>query len=68
MPPCHVKPFLRQPAYEPPAASEENTPDAEPTAVAQNACDYCGSPSLVWRKCKLICSSCHQINKSCADL
>ena len=31
-------------------------------------CDYCGSTALRWRKCKLICESCAQINKSCADL
>jgi hypothetical protein len=32
------------------------------------SCDYCGAHTLTWRKCKLICSSCSQINKSCADL
>jgi len=32
------------------------------------ACDYCGSVRLEWRKCKLICADCKQINKSCADL
>ncbi len=31
-------------------------------------CDYCGGGPLVWRKCKLICQQCRQINKSCADL
>lgn len=31
-------------------------------------CDYCGEQRLVWRKCKLICEACGQINKSCADL
>jgi hypothetical protein len=31
-------------------------------------CDYCGSTNLSWRKCKLICGDCQQINKSCADL
>ena len=31
-------------------------------------CDYCGAERLVWRKCKLICEQCKQINKSCADL
>jgi len=25
-------------------------------------------PKLVWRKCKLICEACGNINKSCADL
>ena len=32
------------------------------------SCDYCGSARLEWRKCKLVCSDCKQINKSCADL
>lgn len=32
------------------------------------SCDYCGSAALRWRKCKLICDDCRQINKSCADL
>jgi hypothetical protein len=31
-------------------------------------CDYCGVESLRWRKCKLICESCGNIVKSCADL
>jgi len=31
-------------------------------------CAYCGSARLEWRKCKLICGDCRQINKSCADL
>jgi hypothetical protein len=31
-------------------------------------CDYCGAESLRWRKCKLICESCGNIVKSCADL
>ena len=40
---------------------------ADGPAVGET-CDYCGSDTLTWRKCKLICSSCLQINKSCADL
>jgi hypothetical protein len=32
------------------------------------SCDYCGAEALVWRKCKLICESCGNIVKSCADL
>jgi hypothetical protein len=36
--------------------------------AAGETCDYCGSTALRWRKCKLICESCAQINKSCADL
>ncbi len=32
------------------------------------ACDLCGVPALVWRKCKLVCENCGAINKTCADL
>ncbi len=43
---------------------EERLDGPEPGA----ACEYCGAVQLVWRKCKLICENCRQINKSCADL
>lgn len=36
--------------------------------AAGETCDHCGAESLYWRKCKLICTNCSQINKSCADL
>lgn len=42
-------------------------PDPRDVAVGE-ACDYCGAERLVWRKCKLVCLQCRQINKSCADL
>jgi hypothetical protein len=32
------------------------------------ACDHCGVRALSWRKCKLVCGNCAQVNKSCADL
>src|SRR4051794_35517666 len=61
MDPCHTKPFTqrgviidgRQPVY------------AEPTDASREPCDYCGAAALEWRKCKLICTNCRQINKSC---
>lgn len=31
-------------------------------------CDHCGAEALTWRKCKLICTACGNIVKSCADL
>jgi hypothetical protein len=46
------------------ATSEEAVREA---SLAES-CDYCASPRLEWRKCKLICVDCRQINKSCADL
>ena len=36
--------------------------------VLGEICEYCGLEALRWRKCKLICDNCKQINKSCADL
>jgi len=64
MPPCHTVPFLRSGLLIQPEATErkarrDNTSDE---------CEYCGSARLEWRKCKLICADCRQINKSCADL
>ena len=45
------------------------SPDrADRGAEHTESCDYCGSTRLEWRKCKLICADCSQINKSCADL
>jgi hypothetical protein len=46
-------------------AVREQQPDGP--AVGE-PCDYCGVEALSWRKCKLICANCKQINKSCADL
>jgi hypothetical protein len=61
MPPCHAKPFIDRAA-----AATSASCVIEPAAV--ESCDYCGSPRLEWRKCKLVCTNCRQINKSCADL
>ena len=42
--------------------------EREYQAAVQDRCDHCDSPRLTWRKCKLICEQCGQINKTCADL
>jgi hypothetical protein len=47
------------------ASAEEHHAAA---ATIADVCDYCASSRIVWRKCKLICENCNQINKSCADL
>lgn len=47
---------------------EPNVREREYQAAVQESCDYCDSARLSWRKCKLICEQCGQINKSCADL
>jgi hypothetical protein len=63
MPPCHTMPFIR------PGILVEPTRDSHSDEIApRETCDYCGSAQLTWRKCKLICTQCRQINKSCADL
>jgi hypothetical protein len=58
MSPCHTTSFIL------PGVIVE--PDA--AAESPECCDYCASVRLEWRKCKLICTDCKQINKSCADL
>jgi hypothetical protein len=61
---CHTKPFVLPGVIvgRDVSGSGETVTESEPT------CDYCGSPRVEWRKCKLICVDCRQINKSCADL
>ncbi|MBX7118746.1 MAG: hypothetical protein K1X31_07080 [Gemmatimonadaceae bacterium] len=54
----------------PSAPSARSATDGRPAdgpAIGET-CDYCGATALQWRKCKLICENCRQINKSCADL
>jgi hypothetical protein len=64
MPPCHAKPFIR-----PGVVISLDSAEAEaPCDLPAEFCDYCGARTLEWRKCKLVCASCRQINKSCADL
>lgn len=67
MDPCHTKPFVLPGVV----IQRERRAEAEPfTGQSGDAecCDYCGSQHLEWRKCKLVCVACKQINKSCADL
>jgi hypothetical protein len=65
MPPCHTTPFVRPGLL---IAPDPQGPASTPNQIRAESCDYCGSASLEWRKCKLICTDCRQINKSCADL
>ena len=54
----------------PSAPSARSATDGRPAdgpAIGET-CDYCGATALQWRKCKLICENCRQINTSCADL
>jgi hypothetical protein len=62
MDPCHTKPFVL------PGVLIAPSDNATHQAAVQESCDYCGSAELEWRKCKLVCAHCRQINKSCADL
>jgi hypothetical protein len=46
-------------------------PDPAPPSCGEpppETCDHCGGTALEWVRCKLICRTCRQINKSCADL
>lgn len=63
MPPCHATPLMRQGTL-----IDPNSPTLQHVSAVAESCDYCGSSGLEWRKCKLICADCKQINKSCADL
>jgi hypothetical protein len=71
-----VRPTAEQSSPTEPSSTPEPAATASPLvsdgaadgAVDGETCDYCGSTTLEWRKCKLICTSCAQINKSCADL
>jgi len=65
MQPCHTTPFIQPGVLIEPASAP--VVHAGETASAES-CDYCGSVRLEWRKCKLLCADCRQINKSCADL
>jgi hypothetical protein len=49
------------------APTEPEGPQPDGRATGE-LCDYCGAEALTWRKCKLICESCGNIVKSCADL
>ena len=61
---CHTKPFILPGILVDVATSS----DDRHSATTAETCDYCGSARIEWRKCKLICVDCRQINKSCADL
>jgi hypothetical protein len=53
----------------PEAGSRKPDDRAQPDVRAEGeTCDHCGEETLWWRKCKLICESCGNIVKSCADL
>jgi hypothetical protein len=67
MDPCHTKPFVLPGVV----IRRERLVEPERQAAGprdEACCDYCGSPRLEWRKCKLVCAACRQINMSCADL
>lgn len=61
---CHTKPFIGSGVLIAATANASSDPRSAPVET----CDYCGAETLEWRKCKLICTTCRQINKSCADL
>lgn len=65
---CHTKPFIAPGILIAPAPATIPADTRAPAGAPVESCDYCGAVTLEWRKCKLICTTCRQINKSCADL
>jgi hypothetical protein len=65
---CHTKPFIGSGVLLEPNAAAPTAIDPGAASLVAESCDYCGAITLEWRKCKLICTNCRQINKSCADL
>jgi hypothetical protein len=65
---CHTKPFVASGVLIAPTTLASPASSDERASLPVESCDYCGAATLEWRKCKLICTSCRQINKSCADL
>jgi hypothetical protein len=43
-------------------------PVPESPTQGSEICDRCASDRLIWRNCKLLCTNCRSIVKSCADL
>jgi hypothetical protein len=68
MPACHTKPFVLPGVAVDTRDGEDSQSQCSAKFTSAESCDYCGSEQLEWRKCKLICAACRQINKSCADL
>lgn len=60
--PYHLTSMPPPPADEPQPPQPPQPPDRPAT------CDVCGSPSLAWTRCKLVCANCRSIVMSCADL
>lgn len=50
-----------------PPQPRPSVPPSPPVTSAES-CDLCGSESVQWRSCKLVCLSCRAIVRSCADL
>ncbi|MBI1809490.1 MAG: hypothetical protein HYR75_06275 [Gemmatimonadetes bacterium] len=65
---------MTRPPPDDPAGPADRRRDGSATATPADGpapaehCDHCGETALVWRKCKLVCTACGNINKSCADL
>jgi hypothetical protein len=59
---------MSRPLNKPRDASAETLRRTEAPATPAETCDLCGSESVEWRSCKLICLSCRAMVRSCADL
>jgi hypothetical protein len=52
----------------PRTAAIPDRPAARREQPREEPCDICGNDAVEWRKCKLVCTACGTILKSCADL
>jgi hypothetical protein len=61
---------MSRPLNKPRGASPQAPPlmPVEAPASQPETCDLCGSESVEWRNCKLMCGNCRAIVRSCADL
>jgi hypothetical protein len=50
------------------ASSQTPRTQGEAPGAPAETCDLCGSASVEWRNCKLMCLSCRAIVRSCSDL
>jgi hypothetical protein len=62
---CHV---ARVALYTGGAVAQQDMAPPAVNVAAVETCEYCDAAALTWRKCKQICLTCGQINRSCADL
>jgi hypothetical protein len=66
--PGHPDRSQRDRSANPDGGAAPDRADPERAEPDPDRCDICGSDRVSWRNCKLICTNCRSIVKSCADL